>query len=129
MSADMPDVTYSANRPASIVNFILGIWVLISPFVFSLEYSEQAVWNNVIVGILIIAFIANHAWGGRHLGVGTQWVSFILGIWLIISPWVAGLRTSPELTWSNVIVGIVVAVVSIVGATKRSSGLEPPVAP
>ena len=129
MRADMPDITYSTDRTASIINFILGIWVLISPFVLGAVHSPGAVWNNVIVGIVMIAFAANRAWGGRHQGTETTWVNFVLGIWLIISPWIVGFRTSPALTWNNVIVGIVVAIVSAVGATSGASPLEPPLAP
>ena len=35
------------------LNLILGIWLVISPFVFFL--SGVAMWNNVIVGIIIAA--------------------------------------------------------------------------
>jgi hypothetical protein len=129
MRADMPDVTYSTDRTASIINFILGIWVLISPFVLGVMHFRVAVWNNVIVGIIVIAFAANRTWGGSRRSTWTSWVNFALGIWLIISPWVVGFRTSPALTWNNVIVGIVVAIVSAVGATRRTSAVEPPVAP
>jgi SPW repeat len=36
------------------LNLILGIWLVISPFV--LFASGVAMWNNVIVGIIIAAF-------------------------------------------------------------------------
>ncbi len=124
----MPNVTGPADRTASVINFILGIWVLISPFVLRVSNFRIALWNNVIVGIIIIAFSATRAWGGRYQSTGIGWVNFILGIWLIISPFVIGFRTSPALVWNNIIAGIVVAVVSALSATRSPSGTEPPLA-
>lgn len=47
--------------------------------------------------------------------VAFLWVNFILGLWLLISPWVmAGEKAS--LKWSTTIVGLIVAVLSIIGA-------------
>ncbi len=34
------------------VNILLGIWVIISPFVLAL-HSSRAVWNNVITGAVV----------------------------------------------------------------------------
>lgn len=40
------------------------------------------------------------------------WILVILGIWLIISPFVVGYGAIRGALWNNVIVGIVVAVLS-----------------
>jgi hypothetical protein len=102
MRADMPDVTVPVNRTASIINFILGIWVLISSFLLRVAHSQGALWNNVTVGVTIIAFAANRTWGGRYQSIWGSWLNFISGIWLIISA---------------------------VGAMRRTSAIEPPVTP
>ena len=47
-------IRWSMQRPGwSWLNLILGIWLVTSPFV--LVISRIAMWNNVIVGIIIAA--------------------------------------------------------------------------
>ena len=36
-------------------NVILGIWLVLSPFILGFVTS-QATWNNIIVGFLVLAF-------------------------------------------------------------------------
>ncbi len=44
------------------------------------------------------------------------WISMILGIWLIISPWVVRFSGDQPATWNAIIVGIVMLVVGLYGA-------------
>lgn len=41
-----------------------------------------------------------------------MWVNIILGIWLILSPWILGFSGNGGATWNNIIIGLVVAVVT-----------------
>jgi site-specific recombinase len=36
-------------------NVILGIWLILSPFILGFV-SNQATWNNIIVGFLVLVF-------------------------------------------------------------------------
>lgn len=36
-------------------NVVLGIWLILSPFILGFV-SDQATWNNIVVGILILTF-------------------------------------------------------------------------
>jgi hypothetical protein len=49
------------HEGVSWVNFVLGIWLLISPFVLGLANIEWLVWNNIIVGIVVLALAATSA--------------------------------------------------------------------
>lgn len=46
---------------ASGVNFLAGIWLLLSPWVFGA--AEGALWNAVIVGIVIAGLAATRLYG------------------------------------------------------------------
>jgi len=35
------------------INIILGLWLILSPFLLGFE-SDQAIWNSAIVGFLVI---------------------------------------------------------------------------
>jgi hypothetical protein len=48
-------------------------------------------------------------------------VAPLLGVWLIVSPWVvAGVTTSAGMIWSNVVVGAVVCVLGLATAAMGS---------
>jgi len=85
------------------VNIVLGIWVIISPFLLAM-HSSKAIWNNVITGVAVCAF-ALVRWGTHRLGL--SWLNLILGIWVVISPFVLFLNSA--IMWNNLILGIIIA--------------------
>jgi hypothetical protein len=120
----MPGRPCSSAGPYSILNFILGIWVLISPFVLGYSHDKGAIWNNVISGIIIMVIAAVRIWGNAMPRI--SWINFIVGIWLIISPWAANFSLGSGFAWNQVIVGIMVAVFSALSAISVRTYTEPP---
>jgi SPW repeat len=88
---------------SSWVNILLGIWVVISPFVLAIE-SMKAVWNNVATGV-VIGILACIRWSNHR--PGWSWLTLIVGIWLVISPFV--LVVSGVVMLNNVLAGIIIA--------------------
>jgi hypothetical protein len=85
------------------VNILLGIWVVISPFVLAIQ-SPKALWSNIgtgaVVAILAVLRSSMHR-------AGWSWLNLILGIWLVISPFV--LLAGGVAMWNNVVLGIIIA--------------------
>ena len=52
---------------------------------------------------------------------GLSWVNFVLGLWLIIAPFVLHYREVSLVTWNSVIVGIVIAILAIARALESSN--------
>jgi hypothetical protein len=96
----------------------LGIWVLISPFVLGHRQSSAFLWNNIAVGI-VLGLLAPARSSGADARGRTVWFNVLLGIWLIISPFVLGFFHLMAPMWNNVIVGIVVALVGVGSANAR----------
>jgi hypothetical protein len=91
------------------INVLLGIWLIISTFVLTaFNNLPNARWNNVIVGILVAIF--GLARFSSTAPTGLSWANLVLGIWLIISPFVLGFAHVVGAMWHNVIVGIIVGV-------------------
>lgn len=44
------------------------------------------------------------------------WVNVVLGVWLIVAPYVLGYSTASTALWNDIIIGVVVAIVALVGA-------------
>jgi SPW repeat-containing protein len=99
-------------------NLVLGLWLLISPWVLSYAAKPKPAWNAHIVGV-IIALVALaaffHAWD--------EWVNTALALWLIISPHLLDYTTMTLVVWNQVVVGVLVGILAWTAATE-SSGLS-----
>lgn len=100
---------------SSWINILLGIWVIVSPFVLAI-HSSKATWSNVITGagVGVLAIIR---WGMHQ--PGWSWLNLILGMWLVISPFV--LFVSGPGMWNNVILGIIIAAFALTNTYSKVS--------
>jgi hypothetical protein len=101
-------------RTASILNLIAGLWLIITPFRMGYYLLPAPLWNSLIVGAVVGVLALIRAFDpGRN--VVLSWINLILGLWLIVSPFILHnayhMRT---LAINNdVIAGIVIAVLSV----------------
>jgi hypothetical protein len=114
------DSHYGQVRTASGLNIIAGIWTIISPWVYGFFNGTGSVWNNVIVGIVIAIFAAIRFFGAAS-AVWLSWINALLGIWLILSPWIYGYTTNTGRMWNSIIVGIIVLVLSVWSAVATNA--------
>ncbi|MFI9271641.1 SPW repeat protein [Kitasatospora sp. NPDC052896] len=103
--------------------FLAGLYLAISPYVvhFSAQSHELALCN-LIVGIAIAVLGLGLTLAPAQM-FGLTWALTALGVWLIISPWVAtvGHSASRGMIWNNVIVG---GLVCLLGFTAASMVLN-----
>ena len=92
------------------VNLILGLWLVISPWALNFQAEANPTWNAVILGV-VIAAVALFAL--FQVKAWEEWVNLVLGIWLIISPWIIGFSGVVTAMWNAVIVGAVVALLAL----------------
>ncbi len=89
---------------AQLVNFLLGIWLIISSFAWTHTHAQFA--NAWVVGVLVALTGIISIWAPTLRVVNT-----ILAIWLFLSSW--ALRGSSTGTiWNNVLVAIAVFLIS-----------------
>jgi hypothetical protein len=84
---------------------------LISPFVLAFRNNAGAVSNNVVLGI-VIGLLALYRFFSPARGVGVSWLNVLLGVWVLISPWVIGFNGLHTATTNNVIMGIIVIILA-----------------
>lgn len=88
------------------VNVVFGVWLFISPFVLGYSTtSEPAAWNSYVLGVAvtlfaIVALFAPQLW--------EEWINLVLGIWLIISPFLLGYAAIQAPVWNHVIMGVLI---------------------
>jgi hypothetical protein len=100
-------------------SWVLGIWLLISPWALQFGLDETATRNAVIVGFLIILTEVVELSVFRDW---EEWINVVLGAWLLISPWVLGVA-QPSATANFVIVGFLVLALALYEI--RSGGFRP----
>ncbi|MGH8101046.1 MAG: SPW repeat protein [Chthoniobacterales bacterium] len=100
------------------INVLLGIWVIISPFVLGFALLPRAMWNNVVAGIIVAVLALVRTGPARQ--AGWSWANVILGVWLIISPFVLAF-VSTTAVWNNVILGIITLIVAWANAAATRS--------
>ena len=72
-------------------NWLLGIWLCISPWALHFDLEPTAARTAIITGILlilaeIVTLSVYRAW--------EEWVNAILAAWLVICPWILGISSS-----------------------------------
>jgi hypothetical protein len=95
---------------------ILGLWLLLSPF---LGLGPKGnFWNDLIVGVVVaivgFGMVQAASWQG--------WTAGFLGLWLIIAAFIPGVVTGAGLLWNDIIVGLIIAIAGFtaLSATKPS---------
>lgn len=99
------DRSESAKWVSGIASLV-GLWILISPFVY--EATEAGLWNNVIVGaaiLLIAGYNYYRTVNGYATSVGAMSLVALLGLWTVIAPFVLEIGVE-ALLWSNVVAGV-----------------------
>jgi hypothetical protein len=106
---------------------LAGLWELIAAFTLGYSSSTAALWNAIIVGIALVvlgawAAISNEQATDRSL----DWVNVVLGVWLIIAPFILGYRSIAAAMANDVIVGVIVA--ALAGWAVSALGRQHPMA-
>ena len=91
------------------INLLLAICLFVSPWVIGFAAETVPAWNAwvvaVIIGGLAIATLSAFAeW--------EEWANLVLGLWLIISPWVLAFTGNAGASWTHLILGVIAVVMS-----------------
>lgn len=60
----------SQVQAASSTNLLLGIWLILAPFALGNREITANVWNDVVVGLVVVCLAAWSAVGGQRLHGG-----------------------------------------------------------
>lgn len=92
------------------LDMIAGLWLAVSPWILGFTDSDPtATRNALIVGIAIavlsaLTFLAYH--------IVEEWIDVVLGLWLVVSPWVVSGSGNATVITDFVIVGAIVLALS-----------------
>lgn len=88
----------------------LGVWLFFSPFFLHYTDVNNAAMNAYLIGIAIAVLSVAELYVHRRW---EEWVNLLLGIWLIISPWLLGYNTMRGPTQNAVVLGLIMIVLPL----------------
>jgi hypothetical protein len=92
-----------------VANLVLGAILFVSPWLFAFDAglaSQNAIISGIVIAVLSIAALSAFA-------VWEEWLNLIVGLWVIVSPWVLGFLGTTATT-VHVIIGLIVAVLAAI---------------
>jgi hypothetical protein len=92
-----------------VANLILGAILFFSPWMFTFEagaQSQNAYISGIVIAALAIAALAAFA-------VWEEWLNLIVGLWVVVSPWILGFSGSTAMS-VHVVIGILVAILAAI---------------
>ena len=101
------------------INVLLGLGLLLSPWTLNYVAEGGAALNAHIVGAVIVLMALAALFAFR---VWEEWISAVLGAWLIVAPWVLNFSGHATAMRTSVLVGIVTFALAIWSATEHGSG-------
>ena len=98
------------NRWQDLVNAALGVWLVASPWLLDFDDGGWAMWNAVIVGVLLAglafgAFFVPRAW--------KEWAQGGVALWLVASPWALAFSNREEPMLNALWVGVAVLALAL----------------
>jgi hypothetical protein len=92
------------------INLVCAVLMFISPWILAFSgdaMATRAAWiTGVVAAIFAVAALVQFAeW--------EEWISLLLGVWMIVAPWIVGFSTVGAAVAAFVVLGIVVALASV----------------
>lgn len=92
------------------VNLSLGAWLFVSPWVLGFDMEAKAAWNSYLLGAAIVIFAAVAVYLPQ---VWEEAINVLLGIWVVVSPWVLDFSAQMAATTNALVVGVLVTLFAL----------------
>src|SRR5262249_55437427 len=100
---------WSGTKLCDVGNLVLGIILFASPWIFAYPAGPQ--WTNAIIAGIVIIVLSIAALSA--FTVWEEWLNLIVGLWLIVSPWVLHFAATTAM-YVNVVIGVLVALLAAI---------------
>jgi hypothetical protein len=93
---------------------VAGIWTAVAPFALSYTHITAALWNDRIVGVAVVVLAAASALTTNENSIQTMHtISAMLGLWLVLAPFILGYAVVTAALWNGIIAGITILALSV----------------
>lgn len=98
------------------LTFVLGFWLLVSPYFYNTPFALDAMTSNTIVMGLVVMVIAIAAMSRYQ--PWEEYLETLVGVWLVFSPFILGFTDMTFATINHIVVGAVIVIDSLWVAMK-----------
>ena len=105
----MANKLMEGKRAQDLINLILAVCLFISPWVVGFAAEMTPAYNAWIVGVVIGALAVATL---SVFAEWEEWVNMVLGLWLIVSPWLLGFMANANAMGTHVVLGVLVVLES-----------------
>ena len=117
-------------RTSKVLNWIValaGLWELLSPFILGYSAMTVAMWNAIIFGVILII---TGLWAALTTEMGAEkilnWFNALVGLWLVVSPFILTFSAAMVPLWNGIIVGVVVIILALVAVLAFTGSTTSP---
>lgn len=101
---------YSTRRWQDQLILLLGLWLLVSPFVLGYEASSAIAINAYLCGVAMALLAAFDLYKTYVWAVA---LNLLIGVWVAVSPWAAIVAERGAMMTNSVIVGVAVVILGL----------------
>ena len=93
---------------------VAGLWEILAPFIIGYSSATGAMVDAIIFGILLLGI---GIWAALVNSNGTikvlSWINAVLGLWVLLAPFIIGYSKTTGAMVNDLIIGIVVVILGI----------------
>ena len=104
------------------VNAVLGAWLVLSPWALGFSGDTVAMANFVVVGVLLLAAALGAIFLPRPW---EEWTESVLGLWLVVSPWLIGYSGVEGAKADAILSGLVILTLALWALQDEGNWLTP----
>jgi hypothetical protein len=102
---------------------LASVWLFVSPWL--LGYGGDAGWNSTIVAAVVAALATVRLAVARVPAAGRlDWLTVLLGAWLILAPAVLDGYGKDAAIWNSVVLGILIAFLAVLSGLAARDARE-----
>lgn len=92
-----------------------GVWLFVTPWLFMGNLGSSNLYNATAANAWITGFVIASfaAMASLDLRPWEEMVNMMVGVWLILSPWIIGYSVDRTLAWNSVLVGMAVSILAM----------------
>jgi len=112
----LPGFRSNTVNVATAINFLAGLWLVGSQWIFAAAASDAGAWNAILAGTAIaLVAVLRSAAGPRWATL--SWLNALLGAWTIASPWIFLYVDQGDRAWNSAVLGVLVVVLACFAET------------
>ncbi len=102
------------------VNAVVGMYLFFSPWILDFSAVTYAVYNAWVLGVAVLASALCAL--SRPESEGPEWCNAVLGLFVVLVPWVVGFANPTYPAWGFVLSGLIVLALSALVVYDIRSG-------